>query len=68
MLLPSILQNRLSMPVVGLPLFITSNLDLVITQCRVDMVDSFPALSAWLVGLPKTWLQRTTMKLAEYGA
>ena len=33
MSLPEILQSRLSVPVIGSPLFIVSNPDLVIAQC-----------------------------------
>ena len=38
MSLPPILQNRLSVPVVGSPLFIISNPDLVIAQCKAGVV------------------------------
>ncbi|MEO1649384.1 MAG: nitronate monooxygenase family protein [Pseudomonadota bacterium] len=45
MALPTILQN-LALPVVGAPLFIISNPDLVIAQCCSGVVGSFPALNA----------------------
>ena len=45
MALPPILQN-LSLPVIGSPMFIVSNPDLVIAQCRGGIVGSFPALNA----------------------
>ncbi len=45
MALPPILQN-LRIPVVGSPLFIISNPDLVIAQCKAGIVGSFPALNA----------------------
>ena len=41
MAIPSILHNRLSVPVVGSPLFIISNPDLVIAQCKAGIVGSF---------------------------
>ena len=45
MSLPTTLQN-LRLPVVGAPLFIISNPDLVIAQCKAGIVGSFPALNA----------------------
>ncbi len=45
MSLPPLLQN-LRIPVVGSPLFIISNPDLVIAQCKAGVVGSFPALNA----------------------
>ena len=62
MSLPPILQNRLSVPVVGSPLFIISNPDLVIAQCKAGVVGSFPALNARPAELLETWLQRIDRK------
>jgi len=45
MTLPTLLQN-LRIPVIGSPLFIISNPDLVIAQCKAGIVGSFPALNA----------------------
>ena len=45
MALPPVLQN-LRVPVIGSPLFIISNPDLVIAQCKAGVVGSFPALNA----------------------
>ncbi|MEM6663509.1 MAG: nitronate monooxygenase family protein [Pseudomonadota bacterium] len=45
MALPPILQN-LRIPVFGSPLFIVSNPDLVIAQCKAGVVGCFPALNA----------------------
>ena len=41
MSLPPALAQRLSLPVVGAPLFIISNPDLVIAQCKSGVVGSF---------------------------
>ncbi len=46
MALPAALANSLRLPVVGAPLFIVSNPDLVIAQCKAGIVGSFPALNA----------------------
>jgi nitronate monooxygenase len=43
--LPASLQN-LRLPLIGSPLFIISNPDLVIAQCKAGIVGSFPALNA----------------------
>ncbi|MBR9650685.1 NAD(P)H-dependent flavin oxidoreductase [Thalassovita aquimarina] len=45
MTLPAQLQN-LRIPLIGSPLFIISNPDLVIAQCKAGIVGSFPALNA----------------------
>ena len=42
--LPALLQGRLRLPVVGSPMFIVSNPELVIEQCKAGIVGSFPAL------------------------
>ena len=46
MSLPPILRDRLRLPVIGSPLFIISNPDLVIAQCTSGVVGSFPSLNA----------------------
>ncbi len=45
MSLPPLLQS-LTLPVIGAPMFIVSNPDLVIAQCKNGIVGSFPALNA----------------------
>jgi len=67
MSLPAILQN-LSIPVVGSPLFIISNPDLVIAQCKAGVVGSFPALNARPAPVLAEWLDRITTELAEHNA
>ena len=70
MALPSALQNRLRLPVVGAPLFIISNPDLVIAQCKAGVVGSFPALNAREQdGDPimlDLWLRRITEELDRH--
>ncbi|WP_454727273.1 MULTISPECIES: NAD(P)H-dependent flavin oxidoreductase [Cupriavidus] len=68
MSLPAILQNRLSLPVVCSPLFIISNPDLVIAQCKAGVVGSFPALNARPGPVLNDWLDRITTELAEHDA
>ncbi|MGR3322298.1 MAG: NAD(P)H-dependent flavin oxidoreductase [Pseudooceanicola sp.] len=45
MAVPAVLQN-LRIPLIGSPLFIISNPDLVLAQCKNGVVGSFPALNA----------------------
>lgn len=66
MSLPAILNGRLSLPLVGSPLFIISNPDMVIAQCKAGIVGSFPALNARPASELEVWLQRITTELDEY--
>ena len=65
MALPPILQN-LSLPVVGAPMFIVSNPDLVIAQCTAGIVGSFPALNARPQEELAVWLQTITEALDRH--
>ena len=65
MSLPAILQN-LSVPVIGSPLFIISNPDLVIAQCKAGIVGSFPALNARPGPVLEEWLKRIEGELGEH--
>ena len=56
MALPAILSQRLRLPVVAAPLFIISNPDLVIAQCKAGIVGSFPALNARPAAELDRWL------------
>lgn len=65
MALPPVLQN-LRVPIIGSPLFIISNPDLVIAQCKAGVVGSFPALNARPEPVLHEWLDKITTELAEY--
>ena len=56
MSLPSILRGRLRIPVVGAPMFIVSQPELVIAQCTSGIVGAFPALNARPPELLDAWL------------
>ena len=60
MALPSILSKNLKIPVVAAPLFIISNPDLVIAQCKAGVVGSFPALNARPAEELDRWLEKIT--------
>jgi nitronate monooxygenase len=66
MALPPLLRDRLRLPVVGAPLFIISNPDLVIAQCKAGVVGSFPSLNARPIEELERWLQRITEELDAY--
>ena len=68
MSLPPILEGRLSLPMICSPLFIISNPDLVIAQCKAGVVGSFPALNARPEPALEQWLERITNELAEHNA
>jgi nitronate monooxygenase len=68
MALPATLKSRLRLPVIGSPLFIVSNPDLVIAQCKAGIVGSFPALNARPAAQLEEWLIRITTELAAYDA
>ena len=63
--LPPVLQ-KLSLPVIGSPLFIISNPTLVIAQCQAGIVGSMPSLNARPAELLDEWLAEITETLAAY--
>lgn len=66
--LPALLQGRLRLPAIGAPLFIVSNPELVIAQCRAGMVGSFPALNARPKEELDPWLTRIRAALTDQDA
>src|ERR687892_1353568 len=66
MSMPALFTGRLSIPVIGSPLFIISGPDLVIAQCKAGIVGSFPALNARPASLLDEWLHRITEELAAW--
>lgn len=66
MAIPALLENRLTLPVIGAPLFIVSVPELVIAQCKAGIVGSFPALNARPKELLEEWIVCIKTELAEY--
>ena len=62
--------NNLRLPLVAAPLFIISNPDLVIAQCKAGVVGSFPALNAREDKgeqiMLERWLQKINEQLDQY--
>jgi len=68
MSLPAAFRDRLSLPVIGSPLFIASTPDLVIEQCKAGIIGSFPALNARPAPVLDEWLTRIRTELESYAA
>src|ERR1700753_1765184 len=66
MSMPALFKGRLSLPVIGAPLFIISVPDLVIAQCKAGVVGAFPALNARPPELLDEWLHRIKEELAAH--
>ena len=60
--------TKLRLPVIGSPLFIVSNPDLVIAQCCAGVVGSFPSLNARPAPVLEDWLLRIRDALAAHDA
>ena len=67
MALPSILR-RVSLPVIGAPLFIVSTPKLVIAQCVSGIVGAMPALNVRPASQLDDWLAEITESLAAHDA
>ncbi|WP_336971755.1 nitronate monooxygenase family protein [Sphingobium aromaticiconvertens] len=68
MSLPPLLEGRLSLPLIGSPMFIISQPELVIAQCRAGVVGAFPSLNARPSGVFEQWLQQLTATLTDKDA
>ena len=69
--LPALFQGRLRLPLIGAPMFIISQPDLVLAQCRAGVVGSFPTLNARPLPQLEAWLQQlteATRETAPFGA
>jgi nitronate monooxygenase len=60
------LLTKLRLPVIGAPLFIVSNPDLVIAQCKAGVVGSFPALNDRPQAQLDEWIHEITEALAAH--
>lgn len=52
------LKSQMTLPVIGAPMFIVGNPDLVIGQCASGVIGSFPALNARPAELLDQWLEK----------
>jgi len=65
MAIPASLANQLSIPVIGSPLFIISNPDLVLAQCKAGVIGSFPSLNARPIEQLDEWLSQINEELSK---
>lgn len=63
--IPASLQKGLALPVICAPMFIVSNPELVIAQCKGGVIGSFPALNARPMEVLDEWLTRIKAALAD---
>ena len=63
--IPASLNRNLALPVICAPMFIVSNPDLVIAQCKGGLIGSFPALNARPKEVLDEWLTRIKAELAD---
>ena len=68
MALPSSIANRMRLPVIGAPMFIISNPDLAIAQCKSGVIGSFPSLNARGEGVFEQWLERMNEEVTSHDA
>jgi nitronate monooxygenase len=64
--IPAVMQGRLTLPVIGAPMFIVSVPDLVVAQCKAGIVGGFPALNARPKELLEDWIVEIKAALAEF--
>ncbi len=68
MLPDALALERLAVPVIGAPLFIISQPELVIAQCKAGVIGAFPSLNARPAPVLDEWLNRIADELAEHDA
>jgi len=68
MLPGALARERLAVPVIGAPMFIISQPELVIAQCTSGVVGAFPSLNARPEPMLDVWLERIERALAEHDA
>lgn len=66
MALPSSLEGKLRIPLIGAPMFIVSGPELVAAQCKAGIVGSFPALNARPQETLVEWIHQIKGELAEH--
>jgi nitronate monooxygenase len=64
--IPAAFRDRLSLPVIGSPMFIASTPELVIAQCKAGIIGSFPALNARPASQLDEWLVRIREELDAF--
>ncbi len=68
MALPVVLRGRLSLPVIGAPMFLVSGPELVIAQCTSGIIGAIPSLNARPPELLDAWLRQIAAACAAHAA
>jgi nitronate monooxygenase len=66
--LPALLQNALSIPAIGSPMFLVSFPPLVMAQCKAGVVGTFPHVNARSTAQLDQWLSDIEAGLADHRA
>ena len=66
MAIPACMEGRLSLPLIGSPLFIISGPELVIAQCKAGITGAFPSLNARPIEQLDAWLTQINQELSGY--
>lgn len=66
--LPNQMERKLTIPAIAAPMFIVSQPDLVIAECKAGIVGSFPSLNARAEGVFEEWLTRLRRELTDQDA
>lgn len=65
MSLPESMKGNLKLPLIGSPMFIISQPELVLAQCKAGIVGAFPSLNARSIDLLDDWLTRIDTELTS---
>lgn len=68
MAIPEVFRGKLSLPLMGAPMFLASGPELVLAQCKAGVIGSFPALNARPQAALDQWLTRIADALAVHDA
>jgi nitronate monooxygenase len=68
MTVPALLQHKLSVPVIGAPMFLVSFPPLVMAQCRAGVIGAFPHVNARPAAEFDKWLTEIETDLRDYKA
>ena len=68
MTIPSLFDNRLRLPLIAAPMFLSSGPELVIACCKAGIVGTFPAKNQRTIEGLDAWLDTITSELAAFEA
>lgn len=68
MSIPNLMDRKLTIPAIAAPMFIVSQPDLVVAECKAGIVGAFPSLNARPSGVFEEWLIRLRRELTDQDA